>query len=117
MSNWELSQHYSAVIASLVFEKNTASVWCVCFPPQKEKAKMQEMLNQLSKQLEAQNAPAQPNPAALLSNELFMQNTLIQNLYQVVADKEDTIKELEDQIKQLPVSDNCWQIKLNDLSK
>ncbi|XP_051944484.1 coiled-coil domain-containing protein 13-like [Hippocampus zosterae] len=79
----------------------------------KEKAQMQEMLNQLSKQLEVQNAPAQPNPAPPLSSELFMQTTLIQNLYQVVADKEDTIKELEEKIQQFSLKDVQTQASIN----
>ncbi|XP_061550173.1 coiled-coil domain-containing protein 13-like isoform X2 [Phycodurus eques] len=71
----------------------------------KEKAQMQDMLSQLAKQVEAQNTPAGQNPVAPLSGELSMQNTLIQNLYQVVADKEDAIKELEQKIQQLSVKD------------
>ncbi|XP_061696152.1 coiled-coil domain-containing protein 13-like isoform X2 [Syngnathoides biaculeatus] len=71
----------------------------------KEKAQMQEMLTQLTKQVEAQKAPARPDPAALLSGELSVQNTLIQNLYQVVADKEETIKQLEQEIQQLSLKD------------
>ncbi|XP_049602642.1 coiled-coil domain-containing protein 13-like [Syngnathus scovelli] len=70
----------------------------------KEKAQMQEMLNQLTKQLEEQKAQAQSNSApAVVSSERSIQNMLIQNLYQVVADKEDTIKELEEKIQQLSV--------------
>ncbi|XP_077374814.1 coiled-coil domain-containing protein 13-like [Festucalex cinctus] len=71
----------------------------------KEKAQMQEMLTHLTKQLEAQNASAQPNTVAPSSSELSVQNALIQNLYQVVADKEDTIKELEGKIQKLTVKD------------
>ncbi|XP_077415029.1 coiled-coil domain-containing protein 13-like isoform X2 [Vanacampus margaritifer] len=71
----------------------------------KEKAQIQEMLSHLTKQLEAQNTSAQPNPVAPLSSELSVQNTLIQNLYQLVADKEDTIKELEEKIQKLSVKD------------
>ncbi|XP_037131677.1 coiled-coil domain-containing protein 13-like [Syngnathus acus] len=70
----------------------------------KEKAQMQEMLNQLTKQLEEQNAQAQSNlAAAVVSSERSIQSMLIQNLYQVVADKEDTIKELEEKIQHLSV--------------
>ncbi|XP_057712495.1 coiled-coil domain-containing protein 13-like [Corythoichthys intestinalis] len=71
----------------------------------KEKAQMQEMVSQLTKQVEEQNAQAHPNPIVPLSSELSMQNTLIQSLYQVVADKENTIKELEEKIQHLSVED------------
>ncbi|XP_061150762.1 coiled-coil domain-containing protein 13-like isoform X3 [Syngnathus typhle] len=67
----------------------------------KEKSRMLELLSQLTRQ----NAPSQPSSGPSLSSELFAQKTLIQNLYQVVADKEGTIKELEEKIKQLS-SDN-----------
>ncbi|XP_049602644.1 coiled-coil domain-containing protein 13 [Syngnathus scovelli] len=67
----------------------------------KEKSRMLEVLSQLTRQ----NAPSQPSSGPSLSSELFAQKTLIQNLYQVVADKEGTIKELEEKIKQLS-SDN-----------
>ncbi|XP_077471043.1 coiled-coil domain-containing protein 13-like isoform X2 [Stigmatopora argus] len=66
-----------------------------------EKAQIQEKVTQLTKQVEEQNVLAQPNTIVPLSSELSLQNTLIQNLYQVVADKEVTIKELEEKIDKL----------------
>nr|XP_057924634.1 coiled-coil domain-containing protein 13-like isoform X2 [Doryrhamphus excisus] len=68
----------------------------------KEKGRMLEMLNQLTKQ----NTVTHPSSVPSLSSELTMQKTLIQNLYQLVADKENTIKELEEKIKHAP-NDNC----------
>nr|XP_061795509.1 coiled-coil domain-containing protein 13-like [Nerophis lumbriciformis] len=61
----------------------------------KEKSRMLEMLNQLT----SQNMTSQLNSGQSLSSELAEQKMLIQNLYQVIADKESTIKELEDKIK------------------
>ncbi|XP_019734677.1 coiled-coil domain-containing protein 13-like isoform X2 [Hippocampus comes] len=63
----------------------------------KEKSRLLELLSQLTRQ----NAPSQSSSGPSLSSELSTQKMLIQNLYQVVADKEDTIKELEDKIQQL----------------
>ncbi|XP_077374781.1 coiled-coil domain-containing protein 13-like isoform X2 [Festucalex cinctus] len=68
----------------------------------KEKSRMLEVLSQLTKQ----NAPSQPSSGPSLSSELSAQKMLIQNLYQVVADKESAIKELEEKIKQLSCG-NC----------
>ncbi|XP_054623422.1 coiled-coil domain-containing protein 13 isoform X3 [Dunckerocampus dactyliophorus] len=73
----------------------------------KEKAQMQEMLSQLTKQLEAQTTVTQPRTVQKLDTELSMQNTLIQNLYQVAADKENIIKELEEKIQKLSVKEQC----------
>ncbi|XP_061776515.1 coiled-coil domain-containing protein 13 isoform X3 [Nerophis ophidion] len=61
----------------------------------KEKSRMLEMLSQLAKQ----NSVTRPSPVSSFSSELSEQKTLIQNLYQLVADKENTIKELEVKIK------------------
>nr|XP_057924629.1 coiled-coil domain-containing protein 13-like isoform X2 [Doryrhamphus excisus] len=71
----------------------------------KEKAQMQETLTQLTKQLEARSTVTQPKTVQRLDTELSMQNTLIQNLYQVVADKENTIKELEEKIQEFSVKE------------
>ncbi|XP_061776524.1 coiled-coil domain-containing protein 13-like isoform X6 [Nerophis ophidion] len=75
---------------------------------EKEKAQMKETLSQLTKQLEAQNTVTQPSTAQNLDTELMsVQNTLIQNLYQVVTDKENTIKELEEKFLHLSVKEQC----------
>ncbi|XP_051944471.1 coiled-coil domain-containing protein 13-like isoform X1 [Hippocampus zosterae] len=63
----------------------------------KEKSRLLELLNHLTRQ----STPSQSSSRSSLSSELSTQKMLIQNLYQVVADKEDTIKQLEDKIKQL----------------
>ncbi|XP_061696161.1 coiled-coil domain-containing protein 13-like isoform X2 [Syngnathoides biaculeatus] len=63
----------------------------------KEKSRMLEMLSQLTRQ----NAPSQSSSGPSLSSELAAQKMLVQNLYRVVADKEGTIQELEEKIKQL----------------
>ncbi|XP_061835267.2 coiled-coil domain-containing protein 13-like isoform X2 [Nerophis lumbriciformis] len=74
----------------------------------KEKAQMKETLSELTKQLEAQNTVTEPSTAQNLDTELMsVQNTLIQNLYQVVTDKENTIKELEEKFLHLSVKEQC----------
>ncbi|XP_077471042.1 coiled-coil domain-containing protein 13-like isoform X1 [Stigmatopora argus] len=81
-----------------------------------EKAQIQEKVTQLTKQVEEQNVLAQPNTIVPLSSELSLQNTLIQNLYQVVADKEVTIKELEEKIDKLSTKDVHSQVSISTFS-
>ncbi|XP_077580477.1 coiled-coil domain-containing protein 13-like [Stigmatopora nigra] len=81
-----------------------------------EKAQIQEKVTQLTKQVEEQNALAQPNTIVPLSSELSLQNTLIQNLYQVVADKEVIIKQLEEKIDKLSTKDVHSQVSISTFS-
>ncbi|XP_077471041.1 coiled-coil domain-containing protein 13-like isoform X2 [Stigmatopora argus] len=60
----------------------------------KEKSHLLEMLSQLTSQ------NVKPNSGPSLSSKLSEQKMLIENLYQVVADKENTIRDLEDIIQQ-----------------
>ncbi|XP_061878451.1 coiled-coil domain-containing protein 13 isoform X2 [Entelurus aequoreus] len=83
----------------------------------KEKAQMKETLSELTKQLEAQNTVTQPSTAQNLDTELMsVQNTLIQNLYQVVTDKENTIKELEEKFLHLSVKEQCVENQTEPIS-
>lgn len=60
---------------------------------------MQEVLRQLSQQQNEQNKDYQQSPGQQLSSATSMHNTLIQKLNQMLAEKDDKIKELEGEIQ------------------
>ncbi|XP_029381190.1 coiled-coil domain-containing protein 13 isoform X2 [Echeneis naucrates] len=73
----------------------------------KQQTQMQEVLRQLSQQQNGQGKENQQSPRLQLSSEHSKHNNLIQKLKQVVAEKETKIKELEDEIQQLSLKEDC----------
>ena len=68
---------------------------------QKQQTQMQEVLRRLSRQEDGQREELQQNPRNWRSSESAEHYALIQNLKQIVAEKEETIKELQEEIQQL----------------
>ncbi|XP_018531851.1 coiled-coil domain-containing protein 13 isoform X1 [Lates calcarifer] len=71
----------------------------------KQQTQMQEVLRRLSRQQNKQSRESQQSPRQQPSSEPPEHNTLIQNLKQVVAEKEAKINELKEEIQQLSVKE------------
>lgn len=76
---------------------------CLIYLWQKQQTQMQEVLRRLSRQQNKQSRESQQSPRQQPSSEPPEHNTLIQNLKQVVAEKEAKINELKEEIQQLSV--------------
>ncbi|XP_034468442.1 coiled-coil domain-containing protein 13 isoform X2 [Hippoglossus hippoglossus] len=71
----------------------------------KQQTQMQEVLRRLSRQQNGQSKELQQNPRNWRSSESAEHYALIQNLKQIVAEKEETIKELQEEIQQLSLQE------------
>ncbi|XP_069367799.1 coiled-coil domain-containing protein 13 isoform X2 [Paralichthys olivaceus] len=71
----------------------------------KQQTQMQEVLRRLSQQQNDPSKELQQSLRLLRSSDPAEHNSLIQNLKQIVAEKEETIKELQEEIQQLSIQE------------